>query len=145
MVPKDKAVKRFIVRFMDIYVASVCQRVYTLLSCAVQHDPISSIAECLFLLTSAFNHPSCFPSTQVRNIVDASALRDIQDSCPYEGYMLPKLYRKVYYSISAAIHSRVVRVRSRKNRRNREPPARPFFRGGQQTRPGGPGAPTTGQ
>jgi len=36
--------------------------------------------------------------------------------------------RKVYYSISAAIHSRIVRVRSRKNRRNREPPK--FIRGG---------------
>jgi small subunit ribosomal protein S26e len=63
----------------------------------------------------------------VRNIVDASALRDIQEACPYEGYMLPKIYRKVYYSISAAIHSRVVRVRSRKMRRNREPPVRGGF------------------
>ena len=44
--------------------------------------------------------------------------------------MLPKLYRKVYYSISAAIHSRIVRVRSRKMRRVREPPT---WRG----RPGG--------
>ncbi|KAI7835741.1 hypothetical protein COHA_010374 [Chlorella ohadii] len=61
----------------------------------------------------------------VRNIVDASALRDISDASPIEGYALPKLYRKV---VSAAIHSRIVRVRSRKNRRNREPPARPFFR-----------------
>jgi small subunit ribosomal protein S26e len=34
----------------------------------------------------------------------------------------------VYYSISAAIHSRIVRVRSRKNRRNRQPPV--FLRGG---------------
>jgi small subunit ribosomal protein S26e len=42
--------------------------------------------------------------------------------------MLPKIYRKVYYSISAAIHSRIVRVRSRKNRRNREPP--PAYRPG---------------
>lgn len=30
--------------------------------------------------------------------------------------------------MSAAIHSRIVRVRSHKNRKNREPPARPFFR-----------------
>jgi small subunit ribosomal protein S26e len=49
--------------------------------------------------------------------------------------MLPKLYRKVYYSISAAIHSRIVRVRSRKNRRNREPPV--FYRGPPGGRPGG--------
>merc|ERR1712118_117099 len=56
-----------------------------------------------------------------RNIVDASALRDLQEALLFDGYLLPKIYRKVYYCISAAVHSRIVRVRSREMRRNRGP------------------------
>ncbi|KAI3434607.1 hypothetical protein D9Q98_002675 [Chlorella vulgaris] len=63
----------------------------------------------------------------VRNMVDASAIRDLQDACAIDGYALPKIYRKVYYCVSAAIHSKIVRVRSVKDRRNREPPKRPGF------------------
>lgn len=31
----------------------------------------------------------------VRNIVESAAIRDLQESCAYETYTLPKLYRKV--------------------------------------------------
>jgi small subunit ribosomal protein S26e len=56
--------------------------------------------------------------------VESSALRDIKEASVYENYTLPKLYIKQYYCIEAAVHQRIVRVRSAEARRNREPPAR---------------------
>jgi len=59
----------------------------------------------------------------IKNMVDASSKRDIEESSAYtdkdEPYVMPKLYVKNQYCVACAIHARIVRARSADEKRVR--------------------------
>merc|ERR1719447_1827241 len=49
-------------------------------------------------------------------------MRDVSEACVYGSISQLKVYYKSFYSISAAVHNRIVRARPKEERRIRENP-----------------------
>jgi small subunit ribosomal protein S26e len=64
---------------------------------------------------------------QVRNMVETAAQRDVKEASVYETYVIPKMYVKLVYCVSCAVHAHVVRSRPAVQRRVRDPPMRLRF------------------
>lgn len=58
----------------------------------------------------------------IRNVIDNASFDDIKQASVYDEFEVPKFYYKLEYCISCAVHQRLVRSRSKEDRKDRTNP-----------------------
>ncbi len=61
----------------------------------------------------------CIKKFTVRDIIDAGSRDDIKNAQHYRELIIPKVFNKLIYCVSCACHARIVKVRSRTDRKKR--------------------------
>ncbi|KAI6715369.1 40S ribosomal protein S26E, partial [Diplocarpon mali] len=91
------------------------------------------------------NCSRCTPKDKASNqAIYDTQYGDISDASVFPEYTVPKMYLKLQYCVSCAIHGKIVRVRSREGRRNRAPPPRVRYnKDGKKVNPNQAAAKTT--
>ena len=56
---------------------------------------------------------------KIKNLIDVAAHDDVKQATVYDVFEIPKIPYKLYYCVSCAVHLKIVRVRSRWNRKIR--------------------------
>ncbi|KAJ8063876.1 hypothetical protein OCU04_007729 [Sclerotinia nivalis] len=110
--PKDKAIKRFTIRNMVESAAIRMLSYFQHLSNSTEDMNRNEIWQIDILDLSKIGANTVF------------FIGDISEASVFPEYTVPKMYLKLQYCVSCAIHGKIVRVRSRVGRRNRAPPPR---------------------
>ena len=55
----------------------------------------------------------------VKDLIEAASKEDLKSQSIYKDFEFPKVYNKLYYCVSCAVHARIVRVRSTADKRLR--------------------------